>query len=187
MIFFYQKVTRVSSFLALILSLILTTACSGKEGDFSSKKISENIENIDVCFSAVEDCRALILKKILSANNTIDVAVYSLTNIELSRALIEAHSKGIITRVISDDKQSSGKYSKTQYLADNGIPVRYDGSTGYMHHKFTVIDNAVILTGSYNWSNSAENKNDENLLLIRDKKLARKYTNEFERLWEKCK
>ncbi|MCD6501401.1 phospholipase D family protein [bacterium] len=139
---------------------------------------------IDVCFSSSDYCRGIILDAIDSAQEKIDVAVYSFTNLELSKALIKAHLRGVAVRVITDNLQSRGRYSKSQFLADSGIPVRLDDDNGYMHHKFAVFDGKSVIFGSYNWSNSAEDKNDENLLFLRDKNVARDFEDEFERLWQ---
>lgn len=54
---------------------------------------------------------------------------------------------------------------------------------GIMHHKFAVVDEETVLTGSFNWTYAADNENDENLLVLSDKALAGQYSDEFARLW----
>ncbi len=139
------------------------------------------------CFSSSENCRELIINEIENAEKSIDAAVYSFTNLELSKALIDAHSRGVKIRFITDNLQSKGRYSKSQFLVDSGIPVRLDGNDGYMHHKFAVFDGKSVIFGSYNWSNSAETRNDENLVLIRNEDFARDFEGEFESMWNRYK
>ena len=72
------------------------------------------------------------------------------------------------------------------YLASLGIPIKTnDQIRNLMHNKFAVIDNSVVITGSFNWSNQAVNYNQENILIIENKILAERYSNEFNKLWNK--
>ena len=72
------------------------------------------------------------------------------------------------------------------YLASLGIPIKTnDQIRNLMHNKFVVIDNSVVITGSFNWSNQAVNYNQENILIIENKILAERYSNEFNKLWNK--
>jgi phosphatidylserine/phosphatidylglycerophosphate/cardiolipin synthase-like enzyme len=63
------------------------------------------------------------------------------------------------------------------------VDVRLDGNPALMHHKFMVVDGGLVLTGSYNWSTAAEDRNDENIVIIRDRHVAEAFTQEFNRLW----
>ena len=72
------------------------------------------------------------------------------------------------------------------YLASLGIPIKTnDQIRNLMHNKFAVIDNSVVITGSFNWSNQAVNYNQENILIIENKILAERYSNEFNKIWNK--
>ncbi len=158
----------------------------GAPTDQSAKKTAESLDSssVTVCFTPGGDCWKLIVNEIENAEKTLDVAIYSLTSLELSSALVAAKSRGVAIRLVTDNEQSQSKYSKTQYLADSDIPVRYDGY-GCMHHKFAIIDTAMVITGSYNWSNSAETRNDENVVFIKSRGIAEAYSSEFGRLWER--
>ncbi|MEM1518588.1 MAG: phospholipase D-like domain-containing protein, partial [Nitrososphaerota archaeon] len=72
-------------------------------------------------------------------------------------------------------------------LKNAGVDIRIDGNPDLMHHKFAVIDDEVVITGSYNWSAAAEDKNDENLVVLRDEEVAQLYRKEFERVWKEAK
>ena len=151
--------------------------------------------SVEVFFSPNGGARNAILKEIMSADSTIDVAMYILTDRELSNALIMAQEKGVHVRILLDGKSAEEiAYSKHHFLGERKVPVKLDNThktygdkyEGIMHNKFAIIDNKVLLTGSYNWTHSAEELNDENLLIIKEsEELIRKYASEFTKLWDK--
>jgi phosphatidylserine/phosphatidylglycerophosphate/cardiolipin synthase-like enzyme len=151
---------------------------------------------VQVCFSPLGKCSAHIVREIGQAKREVLVAVYAFTNDELAWALVKAGQRGVKVQVVLDQEFDTGnESSKGSLLRQQGLSVRSisgfqrgkpAGGTGLMHQKFAVIDRRVVLTGSYNWTVSAENFNDENLLLFRDAApLAEEYRKEFFRLWEK--
>ena len=76
------------------------------------------------------------------------------------------------------------KGSDIRWLADEGVRIRIDQSSSHMHHKFCIVDKEILLTGSYNWTKSAADRNQENLLVTEDPKMVKAYLNEFEKLWD---
>lgn len=77
-----------------------------------------------------------------------------------------------------------GKYSKSRYLLKKGIKdIRISSNNYIMHNKFAIIDDKIVITGSYNWTASASERNDENLLIIHDEDIAKIYTDKFEDYW----
>jgi phosphatidylserine/phosphatidylglycerophosphate/cardiolipin synthase-like enzyme len=151
---------------------------------------------VQACFSPAGRCSSHILREMGQAQSEILAAVYAFTNDDLARALVQARKRRVKVQVVLDHEfDRENKTSKGTFLSQNGVPVRrVSGSargngnkdTGLMHQKFAVIDRRVVLTGSYNWTVSAEKLNDENLLLFRDARpLAEEYRKEFLRLWEK--
>ena len=139
--------------------------------------------SIDVYFSLVNDPEGAIIQELDKAKGTIDVAMYYFTDRDLANAVIAAHDRGVRVRIYLDKGQKEAKYSKSRYLTNHGVPVRYSSNPYIMHHKFCVIDNEVVITGSYNWTASADKRNNENLLVIHDAKMAQEYLAEFNRLW----
>ena len=77
--------------------------------------------------------------------------------------------------VILDRRQRKESYGITDFLANSGIPTRIDSAHAYAHSKVMVIDEETVITGSFNFTKSAEDKNAENLLVIKDKEIAMKY------------
>jgi phosphatidylserine/phosphatidylglycerophosphate/cardiolipin synthase-like enzyme len=74
--------------------------------------------------------------------------------------------------------------SEYQRLKDSNVSVRLDGNPHLMHHKFMVIDGYIVVTGSYNWSSAAEDRNDENIVVILDRDVVQRFVQEFERVWQ---
>ncbi len=151
---------------------------------------------VQACFSPLGRCSSHIVREIGQAKREILVAVYAFTSGDLAWALVKARQRGVKVQVVLDLKFDAGsKSSKGSFLEQRGLPVRRISGlntpkqkrrTGLMHQKFAVIDGRVVLTGSYNWTVSANRFNDENLLLFRDAgPLAEEYRKEFFRLWGK--
>ncbi|MCD6363822.1 MAG: phospholipase D family protein [Synergistetes bacterium] len=137
---------------------------------------------IEVYFSPNGGCADRIVSLLDSAKSFIDVAMFSFTSRELARALIRAHERGVRVRVLLDRHQAEERFSKGRYLAKRGIFVVYDRMPGLMHNKFCVIDSKIVITGSYNWTASAEKRNQENLVIIHDSKIARIFERRMEYL-----
>ncbi len=119
---------------------------------------------------------------------TIDFLMYALTDPRVAKELIEAHQRGIRVRGVVDKLQAAGRYSKVEQLREAGIEVREDSQEGSMHHKLAICDIDVwtlraVLSGSYNWTESAAKRNDENAVILRNKEECDKAQTEFNRLW----
>ena len=90
--------------------------------------------------------------------------------------------KGILVEGVFDERQIS-VHSEYESMKKAGIPVIVDTTEGTMHHKVIIIDEEIVITGSYNFSKNAETRNSENLLIIKgNKEIARAYLDEFNRL-----
>jgi len=151
---------------------------------------------VQACFSPQGKCSSHIRREIDQAKKELLVAVYAFTNDELASALVAAKKRGVNVQVVIDrDFDGRTESSKGKYFDANKIPLRrlsgtksksQERDSGLMHQKFAVIDRKTVFTGSYNWTHSAENANDENLLLFRDAgPLAEDYRQAFLRLWER--
>ncbi|XP_035746759.1 mitochondrial cardiolipin hydrolase [Egretta garzetta] len=66
----------------------------------------------------------------------------------------------------------------------SGIQVRHDQESGYMHHKFAIVDRRMLITGSLNWTTQAIHNNRENLLVVEDAEYVKPFLDEFEKIWE---
>jgi phosphatidylserine/phosphatidylglycerophosphate/cardiolipin synthase-like enzyme len=136
-----------------------------------------------VCFSRADNCSAIIIKLIDSAQRYVHVAVYSFTLDCIRDALIRARDRGVEVKVVMERDQAGERGSEYENLLRARVDVRLDGNPYLMHHKFMVVDGKIVVTGSYNWSYSAEERNDENLVVISSPDIARLYEAEFSRVW----
>jgi len=153
-----------------------------------------------VYFSPLGGAEAALEELLDGARQDIRAALYFFTNRTLAAAILRAHKRGVKIQVVIDGNNESD-YSKGYYLRQRGVDVRYARGLpkqsrkskkskyrvkkfGLMHHKFMIVDDKFVATGSYNWTASAEKWNRENLLVIKSSTLARKYSVEFKNLWE---
>lgn len=101
-----------------------------------------------------------ICKYISMAKRTLLICIFTLTNDDLAKAVLDRHKNGVEVRVITDDECATAKGSDIQRLADAGIKVRTDDAPNYhMHDKFMVVDKAFVMTGSFNWTYQAGSHN----------------------------
>ncbi len=144
---------------------------------------------VEVFFSPRGRTRDRIIRAANLCKKTFDAAVFDLSAGLLAQAVADLHGRGKTVRVIVDNRQAFGTNSSVCYLKEYGVDVRVatGGKGGGMHHKFLVVDGTQVLTGSYNWSDGAEERNSENLLVLKDEVLAELYAKEFERVWARAK
>ncbi len=133
----------------------------------------------EVYFSPNGGCTQAIVDNLNWAEKYIRVQAYSFTSKPIAEALIAAHKRGVDVQVLLDKSQLHGKGSKLDLLVQAGVPVMIDKKHAIAHNKVMIIDGVTVLTGSFNFTNAAEDKNAENLLVVRDKVVARKYRNNW--------
>jgi len=142
-------------------------------------------------FSPGDACWHHIVQCLNAARKTADLCVFTITDDRISRAVLDAHRRGVKVRIISDADKAHDLGSDMKQFAEEGIAVKLvrvvgahdPGVSGHMHHKFAVIDGTRLLGGSYNWTRSAANINYENLIDTADPGLLHQFVTEFERLW----
>ena len=119
-------------------------------------------------FSPGPDCRIAIEQAMETALDELLICVFTISDDRLSDAIQRAHRNGLTVRVISDNDKMEDKGNDVKRLSLSGVDVRIDRSPEHMHHKFMVVDGHTVLTGSYNWTRSAETRNEENLVVLDD-------------------
>ena len=170
-IFVYKKQTKFNFITILIIGLLFI---------FSFNALAK----IELYFSLYDDPESIIIKNIDNAKEFINIAMYTFTDREIAQAILRAKDRGVDIKIYLDRSQVNAKYSKSRYFINNGIEgIRISSNNYIMHNKFAVIDNEIVITGSYNWTASAGERNDENLLVIDDKNIIKKYQNQFNNLW----
>jgi phosphatidylserine/phosphatidylglycerophosphate/cardiolipin synthase-like enzyme len=131
---------------------------------------------IEVCFSPKGGCTEAIVKEIDAARTSLLVQAYSFTSAPIAQAVAAAQRRGVRVEVILDSSQKTEKYSSADFLRNAGVAVLIDSRHAIAHNKIIIIDDEVVVTGSFNFTKSAEESNAENLLIIRDQVLAQQYT-----------
>ncbi len=136
---------------------------------------------IQVCFSPEGECADGIVRAIQEAKTSIYLQAYSFTSTPLAQALVEAKERGLDVQILMDKSRSKEKYSQVHFLAQNGIPVFIDSAAGLAHNKVIIFDGHSLLTGSFNFTNAANTRNAENVLMIQSPDLARIYKSNWEK------
>lgn len=138
---------------------------------------------IECYFSPSDRTTSRILGAINSANYSVGFALLTMTRNDLGSAILAKKVAGKAVRGLFDNRTDSG--SQYDFLLANGVDVRLKTGPGLLHHKYGIIDaenpgwNPITITGSHNWSNSAENTNNENTLIIRDGNITNQFLQEF--------
>ena len=135
-------------------------------------------------FSPRDNCVHRIGQLLANAKRTIDICVFTITDDRIRREILDTHQRGVSVRVLSDDDKSGDRGSDVHFLKEKGVDVCFDQSSYHMHHKFAIFDQRTLLTGSYNWTRSAAEHNEENFLITRDKESCTAFQKEFDRLWK---
>ncbi|MFO0524648.1 MAG: phospholipase D family protein [Alphaproteobacteria bacterium] len=130
---------------------------------------------IQACFTPGMGCQKRLIRILDAAKEEILVETYSFTATPLMEALVRAKKRGVSVSVIADHGQQTAPYSKIPDLQKAGIPVLYDHSVAIAHNKVMIIDHKTVVTGSYNFTNAAEHKNAENMLIIQNSTLVGQY------------
>lgn len=123
-----------------------------------------------------------LIEKLAAAKTQIDGAIYHLKSTPVATALINAHNRGVKVRIYTEYDNVDEEEIKRLYSA--GIDVRNDGDNdGYMHHKFFVIDERYVWTGSYNTTYNGAYKNNNNVLWFDSDRLASNFSKEFHNIY----
>ena len=140
-----------------------------------SAELTLNNTPTQVCFSPNGGCTETIVNQIETAKSEILVQAYSFTSATIAKALVNAHKQGVKIEAILDKSQKSERYTAATFVSTAGIPTYIDSKHAIAHNKIMIIDKETVITGSFNFTKAAEEKNAENLLIIRNKNLAKVY------------
>ena len=133
----------------------------------------------EVYFSPRGGCTEAVVKNLDQAEKSVLVQAYSFTSLPIAEALVNAHKRGVKVKVLLDKSQRRGKGSKLELLVNAGIPVSIDTKHSIAHNKVMIIDGVTVITGSFNFTTAAEDRNAENLLVVHDKVVTKKYRNNW--------
>mgnify|MGYP001024060580 CR=1 FL=1 len=135
----------------------------------------------EVAFSKdIPSAKDIVLMAIKESKKSMHIAAYQFTEKEILQAIIDQNKKGVDVSVILDKTQKNGDFQKM--LVKNKIKCKIDAKHKIMHHKFIIIDENAVQTGSFNYTNNAVKFNAENAIYISDKNIAKKYIDEFNKI-----
>ena len=162
-------------------------------GKFHNRKLKSKINMIQIGESQITPLfspqdkiiTSNIVPLINSAEKYIYIPAFVITHEKLSNSLISARNRGVDIKIIIDATSTNSMHSKFKVLKENNIPIKVENFAGKIHSKSIIIDDKYIIAGSMNFSNSGENKNDENILIIKDSNFAEYYRKFFIYLWNK--
>ncbi len=138
---------------------------------------------VQVLFSPDDGVAQAITECLRNARSRIDLMAYAFTSDDIAAALLVAADQGVAVRVLVDERQAEAAGSEQVRLRQAGLDARVYRGAGLLHHKVIILDETVVITGSYNFTRSAEEYNDEAVVILHDSDLAQWYSAEFERLY----
>lgn len=148
-----------------LLILFLFLLCS-----FPVYAFKADIEQVR--FSPHGGCQQAIINELNKAVGEVYVQAYSFTSAPIAKALLNAKKRGVNIQVILDKSQKKQRYSSYIFFQNQSIPVFIDSVHAIAHNKIIIIDRQTVITGSFNFTKAAEEKNAENLMIIRSSELA---------------
>jgi len=176
----------------LIGALVLLSACRAAPGAAkpapadaapaasASAAPESTARHVRVHFSPKGGCREAVVDAISSAKSTIRVMAYGFTSQAVSDALAAAKKRGVDVQVILDKSNLSDKHSRMRDVEAAGVPTFVDSKHAIMHDKVVLVDGRTVQTGSYNYTEAAEESNAENCLVLADKALCAEYEAEWQ-------
>lgn len=150
-------------------------------------KVSIDGTNIEVNFSPDDGVADHILELLDNAEESIYFLAFSFTTDEFGEAIRWQAENGLNVAGVMEEQQVKFNIgTEYDFFKQAGLDVLLDGNEGQMHHKTIIIDKRIVITGSYNFSHSAETRNDENLIVIYNEQIADFYLQEFQRVYKQA-
>jgi len=142
---------------------------------------------VENTFAPEEEVAARIIAEIKGAQSRIRFLAFIFTSDEIADAMLERARAGVVVQGVMESRNAEREYSQYKRLLAEVHDVLLDGNPYIMHHKVIIIDDKTVILGSYNFTASAEEKNDENLLIIHDPEVAALFVAEFGRVYEQAR
>jgi phosphatidylserine/phosphatidylglycerophosphate/cardiolipin synthase-like enzyme len=162
--------------ISIAIALVLVLSGISQSKDIILKNVPAR-----VLFSPHGGCTDAIVSELDKAKNEILVQAYSFTSQPIAKALVDAHKRGVRTEIILDKSQRGDQYSAADFSAHMGVPTYIDSAHAIAHNKIMIIDQETVITGSFNFTKAAEERNAENILIIKSRELAKEYLDNWEK------
>ncbi len=157
--------------------LVLFAALCGTAFPLSAQQASPTPA---VYFSPYGGCTQAVVAALDAANESVYLQAYGFTSPEIAGALARARRRGVRVEVILDKSNRAQRRGALTLLTEAGVAVWIDACHAIAHNKVILIDRATVITGSFNFTQAAESRNAENLLILRDPALAARYLANWE-------
>lgn len=164
------------------------------DGAFGTAKVSDTpyphlrigASEVATYFSPEDGVAQYVLERIRKAQHTIRFMTFSFTADDISAAMVAKKQAGLQVTGVFESQNATGSGAEFKALRAGKIDVLTDGNCYILHHKVIIIDDQTVITGSYNFTGSAEHDNDENLIIVDDPGVARSYIEEFNRVYQQA-
>lgn len=133
-------------------------------------------------FSPGDSCKSAIITQLRAAISSVKICVFTISENDISDEILSAHKRGIGVKILTDNDKSLDRGSDIEMLHNNNVSVRMDRTEYHMHHKFCIVDKKTLITGSYNWTRSASERNQENIIVTQNPLLVKSFLSEFDKL-----
>ncbi|MCS6861777.1 MAG: phospholipase D family protein [Abditibacteriales bacterium] len=174
-----NKLTAVPWVIALLAVII----AAGQQWSLRlpASRVGSGSPTIQVYFSPKGGCTEAIVEELRAAQRTVRVQAYSFTNRDIAAALRDAKRRGVDVEIVLDKSNETAQYSAATFTSNAGIPTYIDDEHAIAHNKVMIIDGETVITGSFNFTKAAENRNAENLLIIKNAPdIVRQYERNYE-------
>jgi phosphatidylserine/phosphatidylglycerophosphate/cardiolipin synthase-like enzyme len=162
----------------LTLVLALLSGCAQQQ---APPQTGGERGSIQAYFSPKGGATEAVVRELDGARRSVRVQAYSFTSQPIAKALLEAKKRGVDVEVVVDKSQRNERYTEADFTANQGIPTFVDDGHAIAHNKIILIDGETILTGSFNFTKAAEERNAENLLVLKGfPDLVRQYEKNYE-------
>ena len=141
---------------------------------------------IQVLFSAEDDVVDNLIALVNDAQTSIRFLAFSFTDYPLAQAMIARAQAGVDVQGVFETFGSNSTRSELRTLWCAGLPVRQDGNSSFLHHKVIIIDDSIVVTGSLNFSSSADEDNEENVVILDNAEIAALYLQEYQKVWDEA-
>jgi phosphatidylserine/phosphatidylglycerophosphate/cardiolipin synthase-like enzyme len=181
-----KKLSSVGVVVAVLIAVFQLVGFKG--ADHSPSAASPSVsgvtaEVLGVYFTPPAGAAQAIVQAVDASRQEVLVQAYGFTHNAIAQSLLRAHARGVQVRVLLDAKSDKTNRYVIDLLERAQVPLRGDGRHAIAHNKVMVIDGAVVITGSFNFTNSAETRNAENFLILRSEALAQRYQQEWQTHW----
>jgi len=143
--------------------------------------------DVENYFAPEDEVAEEIIGEIEAAQSRIRFMAFTFTSDEIADAMLDRGRAGVVVQGVIEDRNAERSYSEYERLRQAGHELLPDGNPYIMHHKVIIIDDKTTILGSYNFTASAEERNDENLLIIHDPEVAALFVKEFGRIYEQAR